>query len=169
MTLLMLLIVTAVLFLLKFIFNKYLHIKFIQKIRGIFKGIIEGLLTVKKLQNKWLFIFHSVFIWCCYLAGTYLGFHAIQETAALPVLAAFPVLAFGTVAMIITPGGIGLYPVFLMEAMKLYDVPESFGTANGWLQWSAQFFLILIVGFLCLLVLPYLNKSKNEISQQYTG
>ena len=164
-----LLIVTAVLFLLKFIFNKYLHIKFIQKIRGIFKGIIEGLLTVKKLQNKWLFIFHSVFIWCCYLAGTYLGFHAIQETAALPVLAAFPVLAFGTVAMIITPGGIGLYPVFLMEAMKLYDVPESFGTANGWLQWSAQFFLILIVGFLCLLVLPYLNKSKNEISQQYTG
>jgi uncharacterized protein (TIRG00374 family) len=155
-------------FLIKYIFNKYLHIKFIQKISGIFNGVIEGLLSVKKMKNKWLFIFHSVFIWCCYLTGTYLGFHAIQETAALPVLAAFPVLAFGTIAMIITPGGIGLYPVFLMEAMKLYDIPESFGTANGWIQWSAQFLIILIVGFLCLLILPYLNKSKNEISKQHT-
>jgi len=160
--------VAAAFFLLKYIFRKYLHIKFIQKIRGIFNGIVEGLLSVKKMKNKWLFIFHSVFIWCCYLAGTYLGFHAIKETAALPVLAAFPVLAFGTLAMIITPGGIGLYPVFLMEAMILYDIPESYGTANGWLQWSAQFFLILIVGFVCLLILPYLNKSKNEISQQHT-
>ncbi len=151
-----------------YIFKKYTHIKLIQKIRGIFNGIREGLMSVKKLQNKWLFIFHSVVIWSCYLGGTYLGFHAIQETAGLPVLAAFPVLVFGTVAMIITPGGIGLYPVFLMEAMLLYDIPESYGTANGWLQWSAQFFLILIVGFICLLILPYLNKSKNEISKQHT-
>ena len=164
-----LLSVTAALLVLRYIFRKYLHIKLIQKIRGIFNGVVVGLSSVRKLQNKWLFIFHSVFIWCCYLAGTYLGFHAIRETAALPVLAAFPILAFGTVAMIVTPGGIGLYPVFLMEAMKLYDVPESFGTANGWLQWSAQFFLILIVGFLSLLILPYLNKPKHENSQQHTG
>ncbi|HMW26009.1 MAG TPA: hypothetical protein PKC51_05195, partial [Ferruginibacter sp.] len=82
--------------------------------------------------------------------------------------ASFPVLAFGTVAMILTPGGIGLYPVFLMEAMKLYNISESYGTANGWLQWSAQFLIVLVVGFLCLLLLPYLNRTKHESDQQHT-
>ena len=158
------LIILAAIFILKFIFKKYLHIKLVQRIKNIFIGIKVGLLSVRNLQNKWLFILHSIFIWACYLGGTYIGFFAIKETSVLPLLAAFPVLVFGTVATMITPGGIGLYPVFLMEAMLLYKVPESFGTANGWLQWSAQFIITLIVGFDCLLVLPYINKPKNEIS-----
>jgi glycosyltransferase 2 family protein len=159
---------TTLFFFLKYIFKKFKHIKFVQRIKSIFIGIKVGLLSVKNLKNKRLFIFHSVFIWSCYLGGTYLGFYAIKETSVLPVLSVFPVLAFATVATMITPGGIGLYPVFMMESMKLYNIPESFGTANGWLQWSAQFLLILIAGFICLLILPYLNKSKNEISQQHT-
>lgn len=150
-------------FLLQWIFKKYLHIKIIQKLKAIFDGVKEGLLSVKNLKNKWQFILHSIFIWSCYAIGTYIGFFAIKETASLPLLASFPVLVFGTVATIITAGGIGLYPVFVMEAMRLYEIPVSFGTANGWLQWSAQFIIILVVGFICLLVLPYLNKTKNEI------
>jgi len=147
----------------RFIFKKYKHIKIVQQVKGIYNGIIEGLLSVKKLDNKWPFIFHSVFIWCCYLCGTYVGFYAIAETSSLPVLSTFPVLVFGTVATMITPGGIGSYPELLMKAMLLYSIPEAFGFANGWLQWSAQFLITLVVGFVCLSLLPYLNKSKNEI------
>ncbi len=158
-----LIVLTGGFFLLQYIFKKYQHIIFIQKIKSIFDGVVEGLLSVKNLKKKWQFILHSIFIWACYVMGTYIGFSAINETAALPFLATFPVLVFATVATIVTAGGIGLYPILLMEAMKLYDIPESFGTANGWLQWSAQFVIILVVGFICLLLLPYLNKSKNEI------
>ncbi len=68
----------------------------------------------------------------------------------------------------ITAGGIGLYPVFLMEAMQLYDIPEGFGNANGWLQWSAQFLITLVIGFTCLIILPYINKPKNEIGTSDT-
>jgi uncharacterized protein (TIRG00374 family) len=161
------LIIIGALILLKYIFKKYHHIKLVDRIKNIFNGIVEGLLSVKNMQKKWWFIFHSLLIWCCYLLGTYIGFWAIKETAALPVLAAFPVLSFGTMATIITPGGIGLYPVFLMEAMKLYNIPESYGTANGWLQWSAQFVIILVTGFLCLAALFYINKSKHESSKSH--
>ncbi len=157
-------VLTAAFFIIRFIFTRYLHIKIVQQLKNIYHGIIEGLLSVRKMKNKWLFIFHSVFIWGCYLTGTYVGFFAIQQTSVLPVLSAFPVLAFGTVATMITPGGIGSYPVLLAEAMLLYNVPQAYGNANGWLQWSAQFIIILVVGFICLAVLPYINKSKNEIS-----
>ncbi len=160
----LLFVVVGLFLLLKYIFKKYHHIVFVQKIRGIVKGVAEGLMSVKNLKNKWLFILYSVIIWVCYVGGTYIGFWAIKETANLPVLAAFPVLVFGTVATIIMPGGIGLYPILVMEAMKLYDIPEIFGKSNGWLQWSAQFIITLVVGFICIIILPYLNKKKNEDS-----
>lgn len=155
-------------FLMRFIFRRFAEVKFIQKIKSIFNGILTGLLSIKTMQNKGHFIFHSILIWACYVVGTYVGFFAINETAGLPMMAAFPVLVFGTMATILTPGGIGLYPVFVMEAMQLYNIPASFGTANGWLQWSAQFILILIVGFICLLILPYINKRKDESHKQHT-
>lgn len=163
-------ILVVFILLLRYSFKKFGHIKFVQKIKNIVKGILTGLLSIKNMQQKWLFIFHSIFIWACYVGGTYLGFFAIQQTADLPVLASFPVLVFGTLATIITPGGIGLYPVFVTEAMKLYNIAESYGAANGWLQWSAQFILILIVGFICLLLLPYINKNKlhHEIGKQHS-
>lgn len=165
---LLILLASAFFIILRYILRKYPHSKPIQKIRSIINGIIEGLLTLKNVQHKGRFILHSIFIWSCYLGGTYLGFFAIAQTSGMPVLSAFPVLAFGTIAMILTPGGIGLYPVLLMEAMKLYNISESYGTANGWLQWSAQFLIVLVVGFLSLLILPYINKQKNEISKQHT-
>jgi len=157
-------VLVVLFFITRYIFTKYLHIKIVQQLKNIYHGIVEGLLSVKKMKNKWFFIFHSVFIWSCYLIGTYVGFYAIKETSVLPMLSTFPVLVFGTVATMITPGGIGSYPVLLMRAMLLYNVAEAFGYANGWLQWSAQFIIILVVGFICLAVLPYINKSKNEIS-----
>jgi glycosyltransferase 2 family protein len=138
--------------------KKYKHNIIINKIYGVFNGVKEGLLSVKNMPQKKIFIFHSVLIWCCYLVGTYIGFKAIKETAALP---SFPVLSFATVATIITPGGIGAYPEFLMKAMELYKINAAFGIANGWLQWSAQFVLTLVVGGTCLIALPYINKQKK--------
>jgi glycosyltransferase 2 family protein len=157
------LIIIVSLLALKYVFRKYLHIKFVKKLKDIVTGIIAGLLSIKNLKNKWLFIFHSVLIWTCYVVGTYVGFFAIKETAGLPALAAFPVLVFGTVATILTPGGIGSYPELVMKAMLLYSIPEGFGKANGLLQWSAQFVIVLVVGCVCLAILPYLNKPKHEI------
>lgn len=155
-------------FVFRFVSKKYEQNIIITKTKNIFKGVTEGLMSVKNMQNKWLFIVHSVVIWSCYLVGTYLGFKAINQTASLPFLASFPVLSFGTVATIITPGGIGAYPELLMDAMQLYNINEAYGKANGWLQWSAQFVLTLIVGSISLIALPYINKQKNENSTGHT-
>ncbi|MFN8252846.1 MAG: lysylphosphatidylglycerol synthase transmembrane domain-containing protein [Ferruginibacter sp.] len=162
-------VLLVLLLVMRYIFKKYHHIKLVDRLKSIIKGVIEGLLSIKNLQNKWLFIFHSLVIWGCYLAGTYIGFKAISATAGLPVLSTFPVLSFGTIATIVTPGGIGAYPELLKEAMLLYNVETSYGIANGWLQWSAQFVLTLIVGCASIVALPYINKHKHESHTSHTG
>ncbi|MEP7254303.1 MAG: lysylphosphatidylglycerol synthase transmembrane domain-containing protein [Ferruginibacter sp.] len=154
--------IVLIYFLLKFLFRRFGHTAFINKIKNIVTGVGIGLSTIKMLNNKWTFIFHSILIWSCYAAGTYIGFFAIKETSGLPFAATFPVLAFASIGMILTPGGIGAYPLFIMQVMALYDIEEGFGFANGTLQWAAQFMIILVVGFISLLLLPIYNKKLNH-------
>lgn len=155
-------VIISIYFLLKFLFRRFGHTVLINKIRNIITGIGIGLSTIKILKNKWAFIFHSVLIWSCYAAGTYIGFFAIKETSMLPFAAAFPVLAFASIGMILTPGGIGAYPLFIMQVMALYNIEEGFGFANGTIQWAAQFMIILLVGFISLLILPIYNKKNKH-------
>ncbi len=110
------------------------------------------------LSNKRTFIFHSVLIWACYAAGTSIGFFAIKETSGLPFAAAFPVLAFASIGMILTFTAQAL-SCSSWWVMALYNIEEGYGFANGTLQWAAQFMIILLVGFICLLLLPIYNKN----------
>ncbi len=148
--------------LMMFIFKRFGHNKLIQRFNAIYKGVLAGLMSIKNMENKWRFIFHSVFIWCCYLLGTYVGFFATRGTENLPLIATFPVLAFASIGMIISPGGIGFYAYFIKQVMVLYGVLEGIAMANGNLQWIAQYMIILVMGFISLLLLPYFNKGEKK-------
>lgn len=160
------LVILLIYLLLKFIFRKFNQYIVIQRIKNIFLGVETGISSVKKLENRWAFIFHTIFIWACYVGGTYLGFYATAGTEHLPFAAAFPVLAFASIGMIITPGGIGTYPTLITEVMHLYNVETGIAYANGTLQWFAQFLIILLVGCISAALLPYLNRGKSTHESQ---
>jgi uncharacterized protein (TIRG00374 family) len=144
------------------IFKKLAHIDFIKKIKLILKGIWAGVISVRYLKNKKWFIFHSIFIWVMFLLSVQIGLWALKETSGYGVKVALSVLTTGSLAMIIpTPGGIGVYPIFVQQTMLLYGLKESIGFAFGSLMWGVQFFQMLLSGFVALLVLPSLNKKPR--------
>lgn len=143
--------------------------KMIAGFKKIFIGVWAGLISAWKLENNWLFIFYSASIWALYLLGTYIGFFATEGTTHLGISAAFTALVFASIAMIVTPGGLGSYSFLLAIVFKLQNpsIPESIGNANGLLQWFAQCIIVLVVGFVCLILLPWYNKkSKVGIWQE---
>ncbi|MBI1780721.1 MAG: flippase-like domain-containing protein [Sphingobacteriales bacterium] len=146
----------------RYILKNYAHINIVDKIKNILLGVWAGLTSVQHMKKKWLFVCYSLLIWTCYLLGTYIGFMALKETALVPFNAAFPVLTFASVGMIITPGGIGAYAVFVGAVLELYHVPEAIGLANGTLQWFAQFLIVLSTGFIALMLLPWYNKRISH-------
>lgn len=156
-------------FLLKILVAKYPGNKAILAINNFFKGIGQGFTAIRSLKKRNQFIAHTIFIWSMYLLQIYVGFKAIEHTAGLDLRAACSVLVLATFAMIITPNGIGLFPIFVMETLTHYDIESKYGIALGWLNWSVATAIILIVGFICILLLPYINKVKNENSTGYTG
>lgn len=149
-----------------YVFKKFSHISFIYKIKRIVQGIWQGLTSVRYVKSKGWFIFHSVFIWAMYLVSVRIGMYAMQETTVYGTKESLSVLSTGSIAMIITPSGIGAYPLLVQETMALYGLKESLGLAFGWLMWTVQFFQILISGFVALALLPYFNKKQKESHAQ---
>ena len=145
-------------------FNYFAHLQIVIFAKKILNGIWEGLSSIKKLKQKKLFIFYSVAIWSLYIAGTWVGLLATTGTAQLGLPHAISALAFASIGMIVTPGGIGAYAYFLAKVLEKNGIPFEIGFANGTLQWFAQFMIVVVVGSLCLGFLPFYNKKKTNES-----
>lgn len=151
-----------------FLLKRFGHIDAVAKIKNVLQGILHGLSSIRLVQHKGLFIFHSVFIWALYLAATTVGIYALQETAHLGIGGGLTTLAFGSIGMIVAPGGIGAYAWIVSKLMGWYGLDElTIGNALGWLLWSVQTIIILVGGLLCFAFLSYHNKKRTlETSQQ---
>lgn len=155
------------LFIIKTVFKKYSHLSMINAVKKIIRGIWEGLASIKDLQQKGRFILYSIGIWSLYITGTWVGLFATIGTSHLGLPAAISALAFASIGMIITPGGIGAYAFFLAKVLEKNGTSFEIGFANGTLQWFAQFLIVLIIGFCCLGLLPWYNKKK--LNESNTG
>lgn len=158
------------LLLLRFLFSRLGHINIVQKLKNILVGIWHGLISVRSLKNMPLFFFYTVGIWCLYLVSTWVGFFAIRETSGLSLADALTVLAMGSVGMIVSPGGIGAYALLVQETVALYNIPkEPYGQALGWLLWLGQFLSFILFGVISFILLPQVNKNKNEKPTNYSA
>ena len=129
------------------------------KIKNFVVSLTEGVTSILKMKKKWAFIFHTIFIWAMYVAMFWATIPAIQglEVPVGGMLVGFIAGGFSIAA---TNGGIGSYPLAVMGAFLLFNVPESPSEAFGWIMWSAQTLMIVVFGGLAFLVLPLFNKKK---------
>ena len=131
------------------------------KIKDIVLGFIEGMKSLIKVRNLWLFGFYTFAIWALYLLMAYIVFFSIPATSGLGLGAGFAVLVFGSVGFMVVQGGIGIYPAIVAETLVLYGVASVQGYALGWLIWTSQNLIIVLVGIISLVLLPLFNNQKN--------
>jgi len=134
----------------------------ITKILAFMGGILEGLKTILKTGNILLFIFHTIAIWGCYFANTYICFFALPETSGLSPLAGLGATFFGALAYSAVQGGIGAYPLVIKFFLLAYGVAGSVGFAFGWLAWSFVTAMVIVSGVLSLIFLSFYNKKSSD-------
>lgn len=147
----------VILSLLIFIFRKSIP-KMIGSVKNIAKGIWEGVISATKLKQQKLFFLYSFGIWFLYLLATYVGLHATVGTES-SFATAISCLAYASIGMILTPGGIGAYAYFMAKVLELNGVDYTLGLANGTLQWFSQFLIVIVLGGVSLILLPIINKQ----------
>lgn len=159
--------IVAVILIIHFLLKRFGHIDAVGKIKNVLKGIAHGLSSIRFIKHKGWFLFHTIFIWLMYLGSTTIGIYALQETAHLGIGGGLTTLAIGSVGMVITPGGIGAYPLLVSKLIGLYGLDEAtIGNALGWMLWSVQSILFISVGLLFFVLFTYHNKNKKPIESR---
>lgn len=144
-----------------FFLKKFKTHKYVQLFKRIVKGVIQGLVSIKDVSNKPLFFINTILLWTCYVMATWLGCFALEETMHLSAAAGLAMLVLGTFGVIVSPGGLGAYPIAIQKTLLLYNIPENIGFASGWLLWIAQFVFVVFFGIIGYVALK-LKYRKHE-------
>lgn len=128
------------------------------KIKSILSGLLEGVTSILKMKKKWAFILHTLFIWGMYVLMFYVTSFSLGETSQLPFSAILIGFIFASFSIAMTNGGIGSYPEAIVIAFTLFGFPEDPSRAFGWIMWTSQTIMIIVLGGLSLFFLPIYNK-----------
>jgi hypothetical protein len=139
--------------------RRFSHLPIYKSIRSLILGFIDGLKSVVRVRRPLLFVFISLLIWVMYFLMLYVCLFSFTETSGLGFHAAFAMLIFGSIGIIIVQGGIGIYPAILAETAAIYGVASTTGYALGWFAWSAQTIIIIALGVAALILLPLINRN----------
>lgn len=123
-------------------------------------GLLEGLWSITKMEKKWAFLAHTIIIWGSYLVMFYVTIFALTETENLSFNAVIIAFVVGGLAITLTNSGFGAYPFLIANILLFYNIPETAGNAFGWIVWTSQTLMIVVLGTLSFLFLPLLNKNK---------
>jgi uncharacterized protein (TIRG00374 family) len=158
--------IAIIVFILLFIFvfrHRIAHLHIYIKIKNLILNFLNGIMTITKVKKPWLFIVYSILIWLGYYLGTYVCFFCFDFTSGFGFGAAFVVLVFGSIGVMITPGGIGAYTFIVAGVLiNIYALNEVQANAFGWMVWCAQTVLILLAGIISLLVISAYNKKYTH-------
>lgn len=158
--LLIMLVIAVVGFIVFILLWMYSKLKIILFLKEKLSGLVEGMTSLLKMKKKWEYLFHSFFIWFTYLLMFYITIFALKDTSAIGIRAVVIGFVFGTLANGFTNGGFGAFPLLVAQVFMLYGISNTAGTAFGWLVWTSQIVLMIVLGGISFLLLPILNRSK---------
>ncbi len=146
-----------------FFFIKKSNSKFTVKVKEFLTGLLDGALSIFKMKKKWAFIFHTIFIWVMYVLMFYVTTFALPELNNISIAAVLIAFIFASFSIAATNGGIGSFPEAVVIAFSLFSLAENPSRAFGWIMWSTQTLVIIVLGGLSLIYLPIYNRKKTTL------
>jgi uncharacterized membrane protein YbhN (UPF0104 family) len=121
-------------------------------------GFWEGLKAIWTMKKKWAFLGHTVFIWSCYVGSLWVTAQAFPQTENMPIGLVFAAFVVGAAAIGATPGGLGLYPLWITAALAAYGIDFK---AFGAFAWVTQTGLLVVLGLLSLFLIQRQPKQNT--------
>ncbi|RAK64536.1 lysylphosphatidylglycerol synthase transmembrane domain-containing protein [Hymenobacter edaphi] len=111
------------------------------------RGMLAGVFSIRRIENKWLFLFHTFFTWLVYFLMDYLAFFAFPETYNLGWRAGLAALTFGAVGMAApVSGGIGTFHLLVQSILLAFGISPEAGIAYALVVHGAQTLLVVLMG-----------------------
>jgi len=147
------------------ILKRFRHKPLVQKVNKIIQNLLSGFLSIFKLRKTALFFVYTILIWIMYWLMVYFMYFSIPSTSGLSAESAFMVLVFGTIGIIVIQGGIGIYPLIVSEVLLMYGADITDGFTIGWLSWTVQTIMILVMGLIAFILLGFQKNKKDGLQK----
>ena len=93
---------------------------FFTRLHHFMTGLKEGLLTVKDVDHKWLFIGYTIFIWLMYYLMLYVCFFCFKFASGLGPLVGLTVFVLSSYGMVApVQGGVGAWHFMVIAALMI--------------------------------------------------
>ena len=132
--------------------------------RRMWSGFKSGLLSIKRLERKGLFIAYSFLIWFLYFVMSYTVILAFPETSGLGISAVLNLFAIGSIAMAAPlPGGTGSYHVLVPQGLVfLYGIAQTDAVAFVFIFHGWQTAMLIVCGAVSLVITSVLVKRRGD-------
>lgn len=160
----LIILVIVLLVVLLFVFRKKLStIPLVVKIKNFLLGIGEGFKTIRKIEKKGWFIFHTLFIWSMYLLMTYVTFFAFKGTSHLSLGDGIFITIVGGLGMIApAPGGLGAYHAAVIAGLTALNIDGSLARSFAVVIHSSQTVMMVTGGLVALIMLSLGRKRQRK-------
>ena len=161
-----------------FVIRKYFRKKgsenkntLIDRLKHIKYNIVEGIRSILKLENKWYFIGHTLFIFLMWLLMLYVVFLAYEPTRHLSIWTGMITFLMGGLAMLApVQGGIGAWHFMVIETLFIYGIDKAHGKIFALIAHTTTNILYyMIFGIIAFVLLPILNNRKVPGEKLATG
>jgi hypothetical protein len=153
------LVIASIVVILIAVYKRYKH----SKVGRFIKGLGDGFTSIFHLKKRAMFLVYTALIWALYIIQILIGFHCLPATEHLGLGPATMTLIFGSMAIIVAPGGIGLYPLLIGKLLHTgYGLTLPEANAFGWVSWMALTAATVISGVASLLLLPIYNREPHD-------
>ncbi len=159
-----------------YVLRKKIRIFLQSRLGSFLKGVWQGIISFRGVQNKPLFIFYTLLIWGMYYLMSYVLFFIRPETASLNPLQALAILVMGGIGMALpVQGGIGAYNLLVGKTLESYQIAPNpqqnvmLSSTIGTFMHIVQTLVVLIFGGLAFVLVWFVNKKKTENEKQQAG
>ncbi len=133
------------------VFQKYRNSSLFKKIRHFLRDLVNGVISLKKVDNQLGFWGSSVFIWITYYLMLIFMAWAIPSTASLSLSAMLMVMVMGTIGMVApVQGGIGTFHALVAFILMAYGLSNEEGKIFAAIIHGSQVLTVIILGLISL-------------------
>ncbi|MCR5712938.1 MAG: flippase-like domain-containing protein [Prevotella sp.] len=134
----------AILVLLHFLLRK---LSIYNKVKTTFRGIWQGVISLKDVRNIPLFVAFTIGIWLSYFLHYYLTFFCFDFTSQLGLGCALVTFIVGSIAVVVpTPNGAGPWHFAVKTMLILYGVADEHALYFVLIVHTVQTMLVVLLG-----------------------
>lgn len=135
---------------------------FYTRIKQTIRGFVDGLLSLKTMNYKGLFLLYTMGIWVGYFLEFYLAFFCFPFTAELNVVQGLVIFAAISLAIVIpTPNGAGPWHFVVISMMTLYGVSQTDASAFALIVHTFQTLGVILLGAYGWVALQVRNRKMK--------